>query len=217
MEITINRGGGFTGLREQLGPVDTASLGDAGSKIEEKVREIGFFEMEEELSGGRDNRPWSLFAIEDGERRHSVDYSAGTDSPEVRSLQALAGLLLEAGARFELSAGAAEDDGVEAGDTFGWGAWYNRMPGIDDPDLHVTGTCRLRSSSASVSLELGNVGIVPEPGVVVLKLTIEYPEGNGTDDMEDRPIEWRRDVGPDVKRVRVVGDTDVEIEVVIAT
>jgi hypothetical protein len=95
---------------------------------------------------------------------------------------------------------------------FEWSAWYNKMPGTDDPDLYVTGTCEVRSGSARVSLKLGDPGISPEPGVVVLQLTIEYPEV-GTDDMAKREVSWSGDVGPDAKKVRIVGDAEAEIEV----
>ena len=217
MEITITRGGGFAPWQEQLGPVDTASLGYVGARIKTKVANVGFFDLPEELSGEPDNRPWRRFTVADGERQHSVRFTAGTNTPEVEALRALESILLGAGARFEPADSLAET-GPGKHQTFGWAAWYNRMPGITDPDLHVVGTVRLRSSSATVSLELGDPGVVPEPGVAVLQLTIEYPEGGGTDDIDDREVSWRGDVGPDIERVRVIGDAEVEIdEVTIAT
>ncbi len=43
-------------------------------------------------------------------------------------------------------------ESVEIGggmDCYDWSAWYNRMPGVNDPNLHVSGHCRLSSSSVA--------------------------------------------------------------------
>ncbi len=93
-----------------------------------------------------------------------------------------------------------------------WSAWYNRMPGSDDPNLHVSGRCELPSGSIRITLEPGNEGIVDEPDLFVLEAKVEVPEV-GTDDFVEREVTWEDDVGPDIKRVRVQGDLDANIEV----
>jgi hypothetical protein len=96
---------------------------------------------------------------------------------------------------------------------FGWEAWYDKMPGKNDPDLHVAGTCRVMSSSTEVSLELGDVGVVPEPGVVALQLEVVEAEF-GDDLVTEKSVSWSGDVGPDIEKVRIQGDTDtVEVPV----
>jgi hypothetical protein len=97
----------------------------------------------------------------------------------------------------------------------GWDAWYNRMPGIHDAELHVFGTCHLPSSNIEVSLELADPGVASEPEVVALRLRLSEPDF-GDDLMTDREVKWNQDVGPDVKRVRIVGDAEASIEVRIA-
>ena len=93
-----------------------------------------------------------------------------------------------------------------------WSAWYNRMPGTSDPCLHVAGRCTLPSGSIQISLEPGNVGVGPEPGLFVLQATVEVPDV-GTDDVVEREVSWEGDVGPDIKRVRIQGDLDADIDV----
>lgn len=94
-----------------------------------------------------------------------------------------------------------------------WDAWYNRMPGADDKDLHVLGTCNLASVSTELSLEPGDPGINPEPGVFVLELTAETPEVCLDQVDEGRQIEWRGDAGDGIERVRIIGAADASIEV----
>jgi len=95
-----------------------------------------------------------------------------------------------------------------------WEAWYNRMPGTDDPDLYVLGRCKLPSGSIQITLELGNVGTPPPPDLVALDCTVDVPEV-GTSDYTERDVPWQDDVGPDVKRVRIQKDLNAEIEVEI--
>jgi hypothetical protein len=216
VEITIIRQGGFRGVHERLGPVDTSSLGGKGAEIEAKVEAIGFFSMPERLPGGDGpDRFWYRFNVVDSDRSHTVAYSDGSDGAQLPSLKELEDLLIDAGAGFESIPRAGE--GLVATDRcFEWSAWYNRMGGREDPELHVSGTCELHSGSGSAVLEPTNVGVAPEPDLVALRLTIEYPPV-GTDDVVEREVSWSEDVGPDVKRVRIVGDAETELEVTIAT
>lgn len=93
-----------------------------------------------------------------------------------------------------------------------WSAWYNRMPGRDDPNLYVAGRCGFPSGSMTWTLEPDNEGMVDDPELVVLRFTVETPEV-GTDDFVERDVTWSGDAGPGVKRVQIRGDADVEIEV----
>lgn len=93
-----------------------------------------------------------------------------------------------------------------------WSAWYNRMPGERDPNLHVAGRCGFPSGSMTWTLEPDNEGIRDDPELAVLRFTVHMPE-IGTDDFVERDVSWSGDLGPDVKRVRIRGDADVEIEV----
>jgi len=96
---------------------------------------------------------------------------------------------------------------------FDWGAWYNRMPGAGDTDLHVVGTCRLASVSTELSLQPGDPGISPEPGVFVLQLTATTPEVCLDQIDEGRQVEWRGDAGEGIERVRIIGAAEASIEV----
>lgn len=98
-----------------------------------------------------------------------------------------------------------------------WSAWYNRMPGADDPNLHVTGVCELTSGSQSAKLELRPDGIVDEPGVVTFQLTIETAEF-GDDRMSDYTVTWEGDVGSDINsvRIRIPDENPASVEVTIA-
>lgn len=95
---------------------------------------------------------------------------------------------------------------------FDWAAWFNRMPGTDDPELHVTGACKLRSSSITLTLEPGNEGPVDEPDLFVLSLKVDEPEF-GDDRITDREVSWSGDAGPNIKYVRIQGGTEAMIEV----
>jgi hypothetical protein len=214
MKITIVRTGGIAGMRAQLGRVETEQLGEAGSRIAAKVEEIGFFDLPAELP--KDNRIDDAYyyemTIEDGDRRHAVGYGDNTERRARKPLFDLQYLLIASGVDFE---GDAPIRGLAGGDGFSWIAWRNRMPGIDDPDLHVVGTCQFGSSSVELSLEPGNEGVVDDPELFVLQLTISEPAG-GDEMMSEEYAIWTGDVGPDVKRVRVQGGAQAEFEVIDA-
>lgn len=95
-----------------------------------------------------------------------------------------------------------------------WSAWYNRMPGADDPELHVAGKVECESSSVELRLELDNEGIVDEPDLIALRLTATEPDAGDTQWMV-KDVEWRGDVGPDIGRVRIQGDCQAEVSVSI--
>lgn len=101
-------------------------------------------------------------------------------------------------------------------DCHSWSAWYNRMPGQEDPNLYVSGVCELRSSSIRLELRPGNEGIVDEPDLFVLELVIDEPEvGDGL--MTTRDVAWSGEVGPDIRRVRIQGATTASMDVTEAS
>jgi hypothetical protein len=215
MEITIVRTGGIAGIKAQLGPVDTVSL-DTGGVITRKVQEIGFFGLPEELPKTGAPIPDGFFyamtvAAEEG--RHTVHYASDSEAKARGSLFAVQKLLIESGQRFKSEAPLLALSDPEG---FSWEAWRNRMPGTHDPDLHVVGSCVFPTSGVRLSLEPGNVGIVPEPDLFVLNLTIE-DLGSGDDRMTEKYVVWSGDLGPDVRRVRIQGDAEAEFTVTEAT
>jgi hypothetical protein len=98
-----------------------------------------------------------------------------------------------------------------------WSAWYNRMPGIHDPNLHVTGVCELTSGSQSARLDPRPAGYVDEPGVVTFALIVETPE-LGDDRMKEVTVTWVGDVGSDINtvRIRTPDENVVSVDVTIA-
>lgn len=101
-------------------------------------------------------------------------------------------------------------------DCHDWSAWYNRMPGANDPKLHVSGQCSLPSSSIRVELVPGNEGIVDEPDLFVLELVVDEPDVGDTQFIE-RDITWIGNAGPDIERVRIQGAANALLEVFDAT
>ncbi|HYI61513.1 MAG TPA: hypothetical protein VEW93_06880 [Acidimicrobiales bacterium] len=101
-------------------------------------------------------------------------------------------------------------------DCYDWSAWYNRMPGTDDPNLRVVGTCQLNSSSQQLKLVPVADGVVDEPDLQTLRLVVETPDFGPTD-IAERQVSWEGDVGPDIKRVKIQGAAEAEIEVIITT
>lgn len=206
MEIRIKKEGGFAGVHEQLGPVDTVQLDDGGQVVR-RIEEIDFFEMPaklpmvKEISDGFTYRT----KVNDGGRSHEVVYFDGSEQNLRKPLDELEQLLIELGGKFvetPLEARSSTD--------FDWEAWYNKMPGRDDPALHVAGSCELPSSNIELSLEPGNIGSVPEPSVFALKLKITWPDF-GDDVMTRKEVAWSADVGPGIELVRIQGDAQAEI------
>jgi hypothetical protein len=94
MQVLVRRTGGIAGVNEQLGPVDTAQAGEEGQRIEQKVEEIGFFEMPERLPGGEDIRDAFEYSVtvDDGYRSHTVSFTETPDDTK-RGLQHLIALV----------------------------------------------------------------------------------------------------------------------------
>jgi hypothetical protein len=209
MEATVVRTGGFAGVHERIGPVDADSLdGALGLEIEAKVEEIGFFDLPPELPERLiyDGFRYRV-TVTVGDRTHSVRYGDGTE--DRRGVNKLVALMEKSGPWFKAEAGLAAEFAAES---FQWEAWYNRMSGVDDKDLHVAGKVGLPSSQAEVTLEPYNDGIVDDPSVFVLKLTVVMP-GVGDTRYVERDVGWHGNAGPDIKTVRICGDVSGEMPV----
>lgn len=207
MRITVTRTGGFAGLHQQLGPVETSSLdSEVADQVGRIVTESDFFSLPESLQGSpvHDGFRYTV-RINDGDREHTVVTEGMSDDPAVGRLHALIEVLDQAVGFDNAPTSSTLPDGVVT--THDWSAWYNRRPGADDPHLHVSGICGLASSNVMVRLEPGNVGVVPEPGLCVLQLAAVRPPV-GDDRYVEREVTWREDVGPDMKRVRINGVSD---------
>jgi len=95
MQVRVSRSGGFAGLEEELGEVDTTTLDAAhADSIVRMVHDAGFFELPETLPGdsiGADQFRYMVTVI-DGDRRHTVTYTdsdepviSGSEAPSPRS------------------------------------------------------------------------------------------------------------------------------------
>lgn len=96
-----------------------------------------------------------------------------------------------------------------------WDAWYNKMPGADDTKLHVVGIVACPSSSMHPELVMGDQGINPTPGHLLLTLQADEPPVGDTQ-VVDREVPWAEDVGADISSVQIVGACQATIEVRIA-
>lgn len=77
MKLTVTRSGGFAGLVETLGTVDSTSLApDVAREMLDKVHACRFFELPREIEGtgvGADLYQYEL-TVSDGERSHCVTF-----------------------------------------------------------------------------------------------------------------------------------------------
>lgn len=222
MEVTVDRTGGLAGVRERLGPVDTSQLnaGGLGAQIEAKVSEIGFFDLPEQLTGGEhasDTFKYKVTVV-DGDRNHSVSYDELSNEAERCGVKDLVKLLDQAGVGWHdapLEPGTGSTTTGRPLECGQWSAWYNRMPPDPDPRLHVAGVCEMPQAGVKLTLEPGNVGIVPERGLFVLELKAEWPQA-GAAVVTEQSVSWEGETGEEVQRVRIQGAASAEIEVTIA-
>ena len=213
MQITVTRTGGFAGVHQQLGPVEISTLDpEVADRIHQIVAELDFFTLPERLPSDGDMRDGYFYAVEvvaDG-RDHTVRTEDGSHDPAALELHRLIRFLDEAGGQFE-DGPMDSSDGVRTRD---WSAWYNRMPLAEDPNLHVSGTCRLESSGITVRLEPDNEGIVDDPALVVLRLVVTTPAIHDAQYVE-REVTWQDDVGAGIERVRITGiSTEIPVTIV---
>src|SRR4051812_22321814 len=100
MRITLTRGGGFTGIKEQLGPLETEELeADLAGRIIAKVDEISFFDLPARIPGEPKTSEaiWHRIAIADGERKNEVTDDNQSDQSQVAPLDELRNLVEESG------------------------------------------------------------------------------------------------------------------------
>ena len=103
MQVRVIKGGGFTGLTEELGPLDTSTLdGDLEVRIEAKVEEIGFFDLPRKTPGDDPGVEaiWVRIRVEDGDRTHEVKYDNHSDPEKVVPLAELRKLIEKSGAGY---------------------------------------------------------------------------------------------------------------------
>lgn len=204
MQITVTKTGGFAGVHQQLGPVETSSLdAEVAEQVSRMIAESDFFNLAERLpTTGQvfDDFDYAVQVVDD-HRHHTVKFEGQSTDPAATALLELITLLESAAGGFrDVPIIVGLPDGVV--ETRGWSAWYDRMPGSDDPDLHVSGSCGLASSHTTVRLEPGNVGTVPEPDLYALELMVTRPDIDD-DRYVESEVSWRKNVGPDIKRVRI--------------
>jgi hypothetical protein len=99
MQITAHRTGGIAGRTERLGPVDSE---EHGGKIEAKLEEIHFFDLQEQIPGGEgaDIRSISIL-VSDPPRHHEVSFSETSELAREWGLFDLIELLESCGAKWE--------------------------------------------------------------------------------------------------------------------
>ena len=93
-----------------------------------------------------------------------------------------------------------------------WSAWYNRMPGSEDRDIHVAGTVDLPSSAAEARLEPRVSKESDPPGLQIFALIVEMP-AIGDTSIATREVTWVGDVGQDITQVKIRQDNGDEVAV----
>jgi hypothetical protein len=98
-----------------------------------------------------------------------------------------------------------------------WEAWYPpEGPDVKtDGKLRVSAQCTFESGSITWKLEPTNEGVVDDPKLFVLRLTVDDP-GIGTHDHVEKKIEWTDDdraAGQGIECVEIRGDASEKIEV----
>jgi hypothetical protein len=179
------------------------------------VEHIHYFDLPRDLAEGFGDEEQSfLVLVVDGNRSHMVSFTEFSKAADRAGLKSLVDLVISTGVPFT------HDDPQHPGggrlDCFSWSAWYNREPGgTPDPRLHVSGDCTSPVAGVKLTLELANVGVVPDPTLLALELHAEQPE---VSDQVVTPITvtWAEDVGPDIKTVRIDGAAAAQVEVRIA-
>lgn len=85
MRVKITRSGGFAGIVETLGELDTAaSDSPLARKVEESVAECRFFELPAEVESGEVGADLFRYEITvvDGDRQHTVSFGGdGSSEP----------------------------------------------------------------------------------------------------------------------------------------
>jgi hypothetical protein len=76
VRISVRQSGGFAGLGERIGPVDTSALPrDEAAEIESELQRLGFFSLPSaDASIGADLVRYEMTVADDG-REHTVQFS----------------------------------------------------------------------------------------------------------------------------------------------
>jgi hypothetical protein len=209
MQLIAHRTGSFGGVHQTLGPINTDELSGAiQSALRARIDEMKFFEISDAPASRIPDDFHTSITITDGPRTHSAGYDGLSKGSVAAALGGLVELLLDGGFEFHDEPGWGSVTATASSDSGRWEAWYNRMPGFDDPDLHVAGTVELASGGHTARLELRPDGIVDEPGVVTFQLVIDT-SGVGDTRITERQVSWSGYVGPDIEEVRIRTDDGV--------
>lgn len=220
MLVTVRRGPTSEGAISVLGPLDMQHI-ERGPAIEQKIAEIDFFNIDRNLDSAEDDphaASVQVTAENDKGRIHGIQYREGSTLASSLHVTDLVELIESSGETAHLVTFDSAGHEVPFHPPIScanWEAWYNRMPGQQDARLHVSGECTLPVSGVTLTLEQGNVGVAPEPGLVALELKAEFPDASN-EVMTPVTVTWAEDVGPDVTRVRIQGAASAEIDVVEA-
>jgi hypothetical protein len=88
VRISVRRSGGFAGIEEELGSLDTAALAaDARVRLEGVVRQADFFALPAAVEGevGADQFRYEV-TVEDGGSAHTVTF-VGEGGPQAQALR----------------------------------------------------------------------------------------------------------------------------------
>ena len=90
MKISVQRYGGYAGGSENVGVVDTATLGEAARQVEGDVQKLRFFDLPSNLPSNEIGADFVKYdvTIADGERSHTVTFT-DDDSPTARQMREL--------------------------------------------------------------------------------------------------------------------------------
>jgi hypothetical protein len=103
MEITITRTGGFTGIPEKLGPINTDSLAkDTARQVSDIIAKMDFFNLPADIAkaGGADVFDYDT-TVTDGGRTHTVHSNDNSAATYKSQLDELIKLLESSGATFK--------------------------------------------------------------------------------------------------------------------
>lgn len=92
-----------------------------------------------------------------------------------------------------------------------WDAWRTTDGG--EHALHVVATCSVPSSQVELELQLGDVGIIPEPELVALELHATEPGDDAPARRARKKVRWEGPISHKVRRVRIQGRARTLIQV----
>jgi len=88
VRVTVRRSGGFAGIDEEVGSLDTATLvAESRERVASLVQDANFFALPETIEGdvGADQFRYHV-TVEDGGRSHTVVF-VGEQGPQVEALR----------------------------------------------------------------------------------------------------------------------------------